>query len=412
MTQVVLAESAWPVVHATPRRSKARADAIAGLLPDGGHLELWEGTSLLRTIDVAAWSVGPVQADGKYPLIPGAFTDPGTGAGNPDWAVFTDDDEEEVLRVPIGVGPGKLQLPGGALVESEQINRGVFVLLYQTDDLPPPDPEPPPPDPEPPVGNWIDVVVSDMELFHDAPARTLQYIPGWGSGWEEPTWTPKPAGWLSVLTWGVIMADYNAGNSPNGDWRVPGPYTGNQAPNTRAQVRDIQIWWLLSNGQWVLGRHNVTPGGYMYLTSWAGEATSSENAFRDETGNGGGRSARYINMNGPFPPAHQFDAYHWHFWSSRTDVPANIVGFCSAYFARKILDNPSGADDRANARLLAQCAGDWWRSSTALYAGYHVNNWETGFNRFKYLSNDWQLIAHHSLTSAQIRANPPPLIGL
>lgn len=91
--------------------------------------------------------------------------------------------------------------------------------------------------------NWVDTFVNDMKLWHDGPARTLQWIRGWGSGWEYPQAYPKPAGWTSATPWGVITGDTNHSNAANPPvaWRVPGPYTGNQAPNTRVQVRDIQL---------------------------------------------------------------------------------------------------------------------------------------------------------------------------
>ena len=40
-----------------------------------------------------------------------------------------------------------------------------------------------------------------------------------------------------------------------------------------------------------------------------------------------------------------------------------------------------------------------------------LTNAPMGFNRFKYLTNDWQMISFHSLTEEQIRANPPPIVG-
>ena len=270
---------------------------------------------------------------------------------------------------------------------------------------------PPPPPPEP-VIDVPAVITADMTLFHDGPSRTLQWIPTWGSNWGYPESYAKPDGWTTVGAWGVIMADYNGAGTPPEPWRVAGPYSGNQGGNTRAQVRDMQWWWLLANGTWERGSYNEAPGGYMYHSSWAGEEYTNENAFRLEPAYGGGRSARYINMNGPNPPAYQFDEWLWHFFGSRMTVPANYVGYVSAYFARKTLDNLSGVDDRASARLLADAAGDWWITADAQWAGNGVNNQPTGYNRFKYLSNDWQLVAHSPLSEAQLLANPPPLIGV
>ena len=260
--------------------------------------------------------------------------------------------------------------------------------------------------------DWIDTLVSDMKLWHDGPVRTLEWLRGWGSGWEYPRIFPKPEGWTTAGPWGVIMADtdHPNGTNPPVPWRVAGPYTGNRAPNTRVQVRDMQLWWLMSNGQWVRGSYVANPGGYMYHTSWKGEQTTSENAFRDESNNGGGKSARYINMNAPSSSSLQFDEWHWHFFGPRATAPTGYVGFATAYFARKILHDPNGVDDRANARLLADTAGDWWITATAQWDNFKTSG-PMGWNRFKYLNNNWQMISFHSLTEAQIRANPPPIIG-
>lgn len=260
--------------------------------------------------------------------------------------------------------------------------------------------------------SYVDTLVDDMALFHDGPVRTLQWIPTWGSGWNYPESYAKPDGWTTCGPWGVIMADYSgAGSRP---WRMQGPYTGNTAGNTRAQVRDIQLWWLKSDGTWQLGSHNVSPGGYMYHSSWAGEQYTTQIDSRDESANGGGKSVRYINMDGPTAGLYQFDEWHWHFFGSRTNVPANYVGFATCYYARKVLHDAGGTDDRDDCRILADTAGDWWITPTAQWDNF-TTNWPIGYNRFKYLSNDWQLIGFYStstISESQIRANPPPFIGL
>jgi len=35
-----------------------------------------------------------------------------------------------------------------------------------------------------------------------------------------------------------------------------------------------------------------------------------------------------------------------------------------------------------------------------------------GFGRLKYVTNEWQMFGWTNLSEAQIRANPPPFIGL
>lgn len=248
----------------------------------------------------------------------------------------------------------------------------------------------------------VKTLVDDMKLFHDGPARTLQWIRGWGSGWEYPKHFPKPEGWLIAQPWGVITGDTSHPNAANpiSPWRVSGPYTGNQAPNTRVQVRDLQLWWLKADGQWVRASNTAAPGGDAYHASWQGDVTKPADV-RSEAANGGGISVRYINHG-------SYDEFLYHFYGSRTQVPVGYVGFASAYYARKILHDPAGVDDRAKARLMAQVAGDWWTTADARW-DYFKTNGPMGYNRYKYLSNEWQLISFHSLSEAQIRANPPPI---
>lgn len=252
--------------------------------------------------------------------------------------------------------------------------------------------------------SYIDTLVDDMGLFHDGPSYPLKYIPQWGTGRNWPESYSKPDGWLVATPWGVICADYPVGFSAA--WRDGGPYTGNDAPNTRVQVCDLQLWFLLANGTWQLGVHSVVPSGDMYLSDWSETVLPTDS--RDESANGGGTSIRYINYGATY------GEYLYHFYTSRATVPSNYVGVAACYYARKILHDTGGTDDRASARLLADTAGDWWTTATAAWDNFTTNA-PLGYNRFKYLSNDWQLISWYSnntMSAAAIRANPPPFIGL
>lgn len=253
--------------------------------------------------------------------------------------------------------------------------------------------------------SYIDTLVDDMALFHDGPAWTLKYIPQWGSGRNYPAAYSKPDGWTYSIAWGVITADYPVGFSA--PWRVPGPYTGNQAPNTRAQVRDIQTWFLLPSGVWTLAGHNATPSGAFYRADW-GADVNLPGDIRNESNNGGGVSARYINYTGTY------NEFLYHFYGAGATPPNVYLGVATCYYARLILHDEGGTDDRANARLMADVAGDWWAYQGATWDNFTTNA-PFGYNRFKYLTNDWQMIGFYSvdtLSEAAIRANPPPFIGL
>lgn len=271
-------------------------------------------------------------------------------------------------------------------------------------------PTPPAPEGAPAAGSdgtsWVDTLVSDMLLFHDGPCAVLESLRGWGSGASWPEATPRPAGYGYAIPWAHTMEDTS---HPNGDgypWRVPGPYTGNQAPNTRVQQRDMQLWWLLSDGSWVLGSHNAEPGGAMYPLNWAeGTQIDGSAGLRDESANGGGVSMRSIGQG-------DYSKHLWHTWGSPRPIPANAVGAATAFFSRLVLDNPSGPDDRDKAHILSAGSGDWYKDEATITGAkaQGVNVLYMGFGRLKYVTKDWQLFGWTNLSEAQVRANPPPFV--
>ncbi len=255
---------------------------------------------------------------------------------------------------------------------------------------------------------WVRTIVDDMKLFHDAPCAVLDALPGWGSGASWPEATPRPSGWQYAIPWTHVIADTGSPNGKGYAWRVPGPYTGNQAPNTRVQQRDLQMWWLLSDGRWVLGSHSNAMEPVMYPLHWAeGTERRGTDVWRNEARNGGGVSMRSIGREA-------YAKHLWHTWGAPHKIPDGAVGAVTVFFMRKILDDPSGPDDRARARLLAGGAGDWYRDTATLTAPkvQGKNVLYMGFSRLKYVTNDWQLFGWSSLTEAQLRANPPPVVGL
>jgi len=70
--------------------------------------------------------------------------------------------------------------------------------------------------------------------------------------------------------------------------------------------------------------------------------------------------------------------------------------------------------DRDKAHVLSACAGDWLEGQVSVDAreaqGQNVHR--MGYGRLKYVTREWQLFGWTNLSEAQIRANPPPLIGL
>ncbi|MFZ4541319.1 MAG: hypothetical protein ACOYNL_05855 [Rickettsiales bacterium] len=261
----------------------------------------------------------------------------------------------------------------------------------------------------------IETIITDMYMFHDGPSAVLESLPGWGSGASMPEATKRPNGWQYAIPWTHVSSDTDSSNGNGYLWRVPGPYTGNQSPNTRVQERDLQMWWLLEDGSWVLGAHNNRMEPVMYPLHWT-EATDAyaTELWRDESDNGGGVSMRSIGFG-------NYKKHLWHTWAAPHRIPDNAVGAVTIFYGRLILDNPSGEDDRSRARLLAACAGDWYKDEATLSSpkiGGDPNNGDPnvnvtymGFGRLKYLTSEWQLFGWTSLDPERLRANPPPLMG-
>jgi len=263
------------------------------------------------------------------------------------------------------------------------------------------------------AATYVDTMVADMGLFHDGPSDVLEQLQGWGSGANYPTSFKLPSSWTAPygIMWFHVMEDSE--NISAGDlarpWRVPGPYTGNQAPNTRIQMRDLQLWYLSMSDVWTLAAHREAPGSTMYPNNWNEGVDISNTTLRSESGNGGGASVRDIGRG-------TYESHNWHSFTGAAALPPN-KGLATAVIGRKILDNTSGADDRASCRMLAAACGDWYRDASVV-SGPKIMGQNTtvmGIARLKYLTNDWQIFAWYSndkLGEAAIRANPPPFIGL
>ncbi|RMG74828.1 MAG: hypothetical protein D6722_01935 [Bacteroidetes bacterium] len=101
--------------------------------------------------------------------------------------------------------------------------------------------------------------------------------------------------------------------------------------------------------------------------------------------------------------------YNFHFWSAGGRVsidPTDIAGVWVAIEARLIGESPVMAPD-PEARLMLSAGADYWESLTAEWDQWTTNG-DIGIGRFRFLSSEWQAFHMHSLTEAQLEANPPP----
>lgn len=260
--------------------------------------------------------------------------------------------------------------------------------------------------------SYVDTFVDDMSLFHDAPADNLKVIPSWGSAAFYPEAYTKPAGWVYGIPWFHCMEDtplntlINQTRDPYLPWRYPGPYTGNQAPNTRVQVYSIQGWLLRPNNTWELWNYAERAGGYMTPINWDEyQGGPFENpTLRNET----------LGSSILAPGRGIAEDHNWHSFTGALEM-GSYLGIATCCYARLILDDSGGTDDRASCKTMLAVAGDYYQDYATVignkYIGVNVN--AMGYSRLKYVTNEWQLFGFYStntLTAAQFRANPPPIL--
>lgn len=269
-----------------------------------------------------------------------------------------------------------------------------------------------------PSAGYVDTMISDMKWFHDAPIEVLRTdggIPGWGSGvgwpesrlWNTQGWN-SPVGNMWFHCGETTPLESLRSSDRSLPWRAAGPYTGNDATNTRVQIKHLQLWHLVG-GTWVRSAYTEAPAGFMYPINWVNAGSKQNTTRRVESS--GGASVKDIGRGA-------YDKFCWHGWTATAAEPASATACATACFGRKILDNPSGPDDRSQAQLVMGVAGD-------IYMNYNVgrtidpqwpdNLQERGFSRMKLLTNDWQLFSwytHGTLSESQLRSNPPPFTGL
>lgn len=271
--------------------------------------------------------------------------------------------------------------------------------------------------------DYIAIIRDDNTLFHDGPSGVLEVLQGWGSGAAFPETTAQPSGWTSYVPWAHVMRDATGARAPlsaadaNRPWRDSRVRRGNSAVNSRVHARHQQMLWLLNNGQWAIDFYGDQFGDVIYPFDWleSNQSTMPAPNFR-RFENGGGSSIRAISLandtRNPSSP-NQWRDWQWHPFGSRNVVPSGWVGALSCFFARRIVDDPGGPDDRDQMNILAGCSWDWYLSQVLSQPpAQGVNVLYGGFSRLKYLTNDWQLFANTNLSEAQLRANPPPIIGL
>jgi hypothetical protein len=201
------------------------------------------------------------------------------------------------------------------------------------------------------------------------------------------------AWWNAILPWIVIFDG-----------------VGNQASNTRVQVRDMKIYMKSKkSGSWKLLNHSVGVSGENYPKSLQGDNVTTPDS---RTESDGSTSIRPPGGNLVF-----------HGWGSFSDIDgSDVAAIFMTLQARLVKDRANGSDDRGSAKYLIHVGGDYYpdRSTRVsdLAPAYYFPG--IGTSRAKLVSNDWQAFNFATVDVAvqdpggaigvsELRANPPPL---
>jgi len=223
--------------------------------------------------------------------------------------------------------------------------------------------------------------LDDMMLAHEASPEEID------ADWARHArrgMGSLPDGWTAATMWGQIY-----------------PQKGSTLPtNTRVQIIDLRCWALSKKDlKWHEVQTRGSVSGAFYRLDFAEDNKVQSDARVESEGS---ISVKLVAGR------------NYHFWPStgRIDLaPIDTLAMASSFAARLIVDNPSLPDDRAEAKLIGSCGGDYWRSISARWKSDYSNNGDWAIGRFKKTNNIWRTFGSTNASSTQFDRSPPPLIG-
>jgi hypothetical protein len=229
------------------------------------------------------------------------------------------------------------------------------------------------------VANTVQTIIDDMRLPHEAKLHGVPNSYDWS---KEPRlgMGNNPGEFRALTAWGQV---YEAAN-------------GNPARNSRVQLKNIQTYVLSKRtNTWTRVQFSGDMEGAAYREDFVGDVSKSADIRVEETGGisvtaGGG--------------------YNFHFWptSGRATIdPNDVKGVFTTIRARLVLADPSGPDDRREARYLLGMGADYWLDETAQWDNFKTNG-DVGIGRHKFVKSYWQSFNMSSLSATQLQGNPPP----
>ena len=228
--------------------------------------------------------------------------------------------------------------------------------------------------------NSVAIIISDIEEPHEG----------------RPSGVPESTGW-------AIRPRAGMGNDP-GDFRafiawgqVYNDAEGNPAENVRVEMRGMKAYvFSLEKQAWLLLQEAERVEGAAYVEDFVDDVNKPADVRYNEEGHVA------VKLE---------DGYNYHFWPASGRVlidPDNIGGIFTTIQARLVVDEPSGPDDRDQARLLLSMGADYWLSLDAEWDQWTTNG-DVGIGRFKYVESEWRAFNMTSASPELLRENPPPL---
>ncbi|MBN8460963.1 MAG: hypothetical protein J0M04_24295 [Verrucomicrobia bacterium] len=229
------------------------------------------------------------------------------------------------------------------------------------------------------------MLVEDMTLPHQAKPEGVPDNMNWSAKPRVGAGARVPDGWSCATMWGQI---YPARG-------------GNPATNTRIEIRELVLCYLSKKtGKWVTLQQDPSLNGAAYRQDFANDEAITANLQRQPDG----------TVSVKLTPGRNF-----HFWPTKAGParaiidPTDIAAIGSGFKARLVIDDPAKPDDRASAKVLGSCGGDYWRSPDAAWKADWSNNCDWAIGRFRFLTSEWQVFTGCTADTETIRANPPPL---
>lgn len=230
--------------------------------------------------------------------------------------------------------------------------------------------------------NSVALIVDDMRLPHEGRPHGVPDNFDWSATPRMGYGNQPPATFTAFVAWGQV---YEAAE-------------GNTAMNTRVHIRDLEAYLLDTNtGRWRLLQFDRLVDGGAYIENFANDAAKAA----DIRAEAGGTISVTVG-----------DGYNFHFWPTTGRViiaPKSIGGIFTTVQARLIVDDPTKADDRAQARYLMSVGADYWRDLTARWSADWTANGDVAIGRFRTITNEWQAFNMSSVGLDVLCANPPPL---